>query len=109
MGEMLPFCLDRLDNRYQWEWNFRGQKPPLKLKPSDYIRRNVWITTSGVNYWQPLRYTIDRLGIDRILFAADYPYEDMPRDVQAIERSPLSIADKAKLFDTNASRLFRIA
>jgi hypothetical protein len=33
----------------------------------------------------------------------------MPRDVQAIERSPLSIADKAKLFDTNASRLFRIA
>jgi len=108
MGEMLPFYLDRLDNRYVWEWNFRGKTPPLKMKPSDYIRRNVWITTSGVNYWQPLRYTIERVGIERILFAADYPYEDMVRDVAAIEQSPLSIADKARLFDSNAARLFRI-
>ncbi|WP_293970034.1 amidohydrolase family protein [Sphingomonas sp.] len=109
MGEMLPFYLDRIDNRYLWEWNFRGATPPLKLRPSDYFRRNIWVTTSGVNYWHPLRYTIDRVGIDRVLFAADYPYEDMARDVRAIERTPLSISEKRKLFDINASRLFRIA
>ena len=108
MGEMLPFYLDRLDNRYQWEWKFRGSTPPLKLKPSDYIRRNVWLTTSGVNYWEPLRYTIDRVGIDRVLFAADYPYEDMAHDVASIEHAPLSPVEKRKLFETNATRLFRL-
>jgi len=108
MGEMLPFYFDRLDNRYQWEWRFRGRTPPLKMKPSDYFHRNIWLTTSGVNYPQPLRYTIDRVGLDRVMFAADYPYEDMHRDVQAIEAMRLSLSEKRKLFDTNASSLFRI-
>ena len=53
MGEGLPFFIDRIDNRYFWEHDMAAAPPRLKRKPSDYIRQNIVVTTSGMNYPGP--------------------------------------------------------
>jgi 5-carboxyvanillate decarboxylase len=72
MGEGLPFWMPRIDNRYQAQIGPPGGAE-LELLPSEYLRRNFHVTTSGMNYDEPLRMTLDVLGSQRVLFAADYP------------------------------------
>ena len=57
----LPFCLDRIDNRYLWEHEMAGSSPKLKRRPSDYIRENIIITTSGMNFAPPLQLAVSVL------------------------------------------------
>ena len=55
---------------------------------------------------------IEEIGIDRVLFAADWPFEPSKEAVEGIESAPLSLADKEKVFHTNAaleSRLRHVA
>lgn len=105
MGEGLPFWLDRIDNRFLASG---GRAIGLSLLPSEYIRRNVWITTSGMNYQRPLQLAIDELGGDRILFAADYPFEDQAAAVDGLEQMDISAATKRAIFGGNARSVFRI-
>lgn len=46
------------------------------------------------------------LGIDRVLYAMDYPYQYVPQEVKVYDSLPLSAADKKKLYQTNAERVF---
>lgn len=108
MGEGLPFLLDRIDNRYDWEHAMAGIAPKLKRKPSDYIRDNLVVTTSGMNYAPPLLMTIQMLGIDNVLFAADYPFEKLGDCVKAIDDLALSDRDKEKIYCLNAKRVFAL-
>lgn len=41
---------------------------------ADYFRRNVWITGSGLSSERYLRWAAEVVGIDRTLYATDYPY-----------------------------------
>ena len=43
----------------------------MKRQPSEYIRDNIVVTTSGMNFRLPLMMTIQTLGVDNVLFAAD--------------------------------------
>ena len=88
MGEALPFSIDRLDNRYQWEFNFSGKARPMKRLPSEYLRDHFHITTSGMNYWPQLKMTIDVMGIDKVMFAVDYPQEEHRPAVETIDNAP---------------------
>jgi 2,3-dihydroxybenzoate decarboxylase len=106
MGEGLPFWLPRIDNRYQARLGF--EPSTLKLLPSEYIRRNFHVTTSGMNYYPQLRMTIDVLGMERVLYATDYPFEKQAEAVAAVEAMPLSSQEKAILFETNAERVFKL-
>ncbi len=108
MGEGLPFLLDRIDNRYYWEYEMAGIAPKLKRKPSDYVRDNIVVTTSGMNYAPPLLMTIQMLGIDNVLFAADYPFEKVAECVKAIDDLALSDRDKEKIYSVNAKRVFAL-
>ena len=47
MGEALPFWLPRIDNRYlgMRDSMFAGARPMQRM-PSDYVRENLWVTTS---------------------------------------------------------------
>lgn len=40
----------------------------------DYFRRNVLVTPSGIFSQRYLRWAIEVLGVERILFSVDYPY-----------------------------------
>jgi predicted TIM-barrel fold metal-dependent hydrolase len=51
---------------------------------------------------------LDGGAIDRVLFAADYPYAGMKEAVEDVERTPLSDSDKEKIYHLNAEKLLRL-
>lgn len=101
MGEGLPYTLWRLDSRYK----VTKQPKPLQHLPSEYIARNVAITTSGVASLPPLQCALSAVGADRILFATDYPFEDAAEAVDFMASAPIDETDRAKIFHGNAERL----
>ncbi|MGH8262927.1 MAG: amidohydrolase family protein, partial [Steroidobacteraceae bacterium] len=105
MGEGLPYWFYRMD----WmATHYAMRRPKVQLKPSEYFKRNFAITTSGVNWLPALKFCIEVLGADNILFAVDYPYQETMEAVQWLVDAPLAEADKRKIFHENAERLFRI-
>lgn len=104
MGEGLPFWQWRLDYMYT-----NGSSPRLSLTPGEYMRRNMAITTSGMNWDKALAFCIDAVGIDNIMWAVDYPYQEHPSAVEFMDAVDLPDADKAKLYHGNAERIFGIA
>lgn len=105
MGETLPYQLWRFDSR--WEISNRGERR-LQLKPSDYFKRNVWVTSAGVCSDEPLRCAIDALGADRVLFSVDYPFEKAEEAGRWIEAAPLSDEERRKVCYDNAKALLRL-
>jgi 5-carboxyvanillate decarboxylase len=106
MGEALPFWLWRLDYMAS-----PGSRAALrnKLKPSEYLQRNFAITTSGLDDPLALRYTIDKIGIDHVMWAIDYPYQNTPGSVSFIENARLSDSEREQVAHRNAERIFRIS
>jgi 5-carboxyvanillate decarboxylase len=109
MGEGLPYFLFRLDNVYGF---LRRQHVPgmprLKRNPSDYVRSNIHITTSGMFWDDLLGFGAKTLGAERILFAIDYPFESYRIARDFIANASISSVDRAKIMSQNAERLFNI-
>lgn len=106
MGEALPFWLWRLDFMAS-----PGSRSALRnaLKPSEYVRRQFAITTSGLEDPQVLRLCIEKVGFERVMWAIDYPYQPTAGAVAFLENAPLSDPERAALAHGNAQRVFRIA
>lgn len=107
MGEAVHFWSWRLDYMNKNAQN-RGSAPKLKLKPSEYFKRNFVITTSGVESHLALDYSIKALGVDNILWAIDYPYQPSAPAVAFMDSAPVSDAEREKLYHGNAERIFHI-
>jgi 5-carboxyvanillate decarboxylase len=110
LGEGLPYWLSRIDfmhNRMVAADRYAGV-PKLQRKPSDYIRENIFITTSGMAWEPPILYAQSVLGVDRVLYAMDYPYQFVPEEVAVTDNLPISDADKKKLYQSNAEKVFNI-
>ncbi|MFM8624514.1 MAG: amidohydrolase family protein [Betaproteobacteria bacterium] len=110
MGEALPFWSYRLDYMHQAtvrSKRYESIKPLLK-KPSDYLRENFHITNSGVAWEPAIKFTQSIVGVDRVLYAMDYPYQYAVEEVGLLERMDMSAEDKKKFFQTNAQALFGI-
>lgn len=108
LGEAIPFWLYRVDffhrrfvatRRYA---NFRE----LAMAPSDYMRANVWVTTSGMAWEPAILYARSVLGAERVLYAMDYPYQYEPDEVRATDALPIALEDKQALYQANAERVF---
>jgi uncharacterized protein len=69
-GEVVLFYLDRAD------WLAMQAKLPQSF--SDYVRRNAYITAGGVYSRRYLRWAVEVVGVERIMFATDYPYRPGP-------------------------------
>jgi 2,3-dihydroxybenzoate decarboxylase len=106
MGEGIPFFLDRMDNHSQKGGGVGPKSAKLKRLPSEYFKDHFVITTSGMNWAPALALSLEVLGPDRILFAADYPFEDAPLAVRRIESIGLPQDTLIKLFSRNAERVF---
>lgn len=106
MGEGLPYVLWRLDSR----WGFHNHQGIELTRgvPSDYLRHNLYITTSGVCSAAPLLCALLALGPEHILFGTDYPFEDMSTATQFLRTAPVSEADRVKISHGNAERLLRL-
>ena len=106
MGEALPFWLWRLD--YMASPASRAALRN-KLKPSEYLQRNFAITTSGLDDPLALRFAIEKIGIDRVMWAIDYPFQNTPGSVAFIESATLSDSEREQVAYSNAERIFRIS
>ena len=56
----------------------------------DYIKQNIMVTTSGMCSAEPLNCTIAALGPDRVMFAADYPFELAQEAGEFLDHVPLA-------------------
>ncbi|HKV05573.1 MAG TPA: amidohydrolase family protein [Candidatus Acidoferrales bacterium] len=107
MGEAVHFWFWRLDYMNKNAQN-RGAAPKIKLKPSQYFKRNFVITTSGAESHLALDYSIKALGINNVLWAIDYPYQPSAPAVAFMDSAPVSAAEREKLYHGNAERVFHI-
>ena len=107
MGEGIPFWLQRIDNRYLLQVKI-GAVQKLPRLPSEYFLENFVITTAGVTSMPALRLCLDVLGAERILFAADYPYEDDVEAVQFLRDATVDHQQRKLISHANAERLLRL-
>src|ERR1051325_8673734 len=101
LGEGLPFLLWRIINGLARP----GQKP---VAFRDVFSAHFSITTSGFFSDPALLLCMQEMGIDRILFAVDYPFEANAPGPAWLGRVPLCDEDKAKIASGNARRLLRM-
>ncbi len=106
LGEGLPYWLPRLDYAYLKAWV--REKPRIERKPSEYLCDNVYLTTSGIFFQPALICAALAMGVDRIMFAIDYPYEPDDVALHFINEAPFTAADKEKMLHGNAEKLFKI-
>ncbi len=108
LGEGLPYWFFRIDFMHQRmvAANRYAAVQKLQRKPSDYLRDNFWVTTSGMAWEPPILYAQSVLGMDRVLYAMDYPYQFVPEEVRVTDHLPISDGDKRKLYQENAERVF---
>jgi predicted TIM-barrel fold metal-dependent hydrolase len=102
LGETLPFLVWRVDQALARP----GAAKPMSFR--DLFCGHFYITTSG-NFSNPaLLCCVMEMGIDRILFAVDWPFVANKPAVEWIDTIPLCDEDKIKLLSGNAQKLFRL-
>ena len=101
MGETLPFMLQRVDV-------MAPSMTRLKKPVSAYLRENVHYTFSGFNFLPTFLELLLQVGVDRIMFSTDHPYQSMAEGRAFLDRLPVSEADREKIAHGNAERLFRV-
>jgi 2,3-dihydroxybenzoate decarboxylase len=104
LGETLPYFAWRIQHCF--EYNPSDKRVQRRLQ--DYLADNFYVSTSGHFSDQALISSILTIGADRILFAADYPYEMSEQAARWIERAPISQHDRRKIAAGNARGLFRL-
>lgn len=112
MGECMPLQLYRFDwmqGNADGRSHLRGGKQVKLQHPvSHYFRNNIWITTSGVAWEPAIRFCMDVLGPERVLYAMDYPYQQSSDEVAAYDRMALTAEHKKMLMEDNARRVFNL-
>jgi predicted TIM-barrel fold metal-dependent hydrolase len=114
MGECMPLHLYRFD----WMQGNADGRPraalgtdetvKLKHPVSHYFRNNIWITTSGVAWEPAIKFCMEVLGPERVLYAMDYPYQQSSDEVAAYDRMDLPPEHKRMLMQGNAEHVFRL-
>ena len=110
LGEALPFWLFRLDFMHRAgvaAKRYESMKP-LKRKISDYMRENIYVTTSGMASEPSIKLCQEVLGMDHVLYAMDYPYEFVADEVTVQDNMAIGAAEKKMFFQSNAERLFKL-
>lgn len=100
-GETLPFLLWRIDAALKRP----GQKA---MSFRDIFTHNFYVTTSGFFSNPALLCCVMEMGVDRILFAVDWPFVMNGPAVDWMKDVPLSDADKVKILSGNARQLLRM-
>ena len=104
MGEGIPAMLYRIDHRNAWVT--APHTYPAKRKFVDYFTENFFITTSGNFRTQTLIDAILEVGSERILFATDWPFENIDHATDWFDSASVAQADRLKIGRTNSMKLF---
>ena len=103
----IPHYMYRLDHAFE-KFGVMMEEP-LDMRPSEYVRRNVWATFQD----DPIGPMLFRFfGEDNFMWASDFPHTDStwPHSLKVIERDfeqvPAEV--KQKIIRDNAAKLYRI-
>jgi 2,3-dihydroxybenzoate decarboxylase len=104
LGEGLPYSVWRIDHRLSK--SPRGI--PARLTMAEYLRSNIYLTTSG-NFRTPtLVDAIAEVGADRIMFSVDYPFEDTVDAVKWFDNAEISEDQRRMIGRDNAATVFKL-
>jgi predicted TIM-barrel fold metal-dependent hydrolase len=111
LGEAIPFLIpDRID----WAYTnpnisiipgFIKQRPKINKTPSEIIKDNVYVTTSGRFSAITLDFVIKIMGEDKVMLATDYPYENLDQSMNFIRTCNFSKSLMEKICFFNAKNL----
>lgn len=104
----VPSWLHRADDHYKRSSQM-GSPNRLELLPSEFFKRQCYISTDPGD--ELVNHVIDWLGVDRVVFATDYPHPDgsFPHAVDGFLSIPgLSGESKRKILWDNAVRLYHL-
>jgi len=102
LGETLPFLVWRIDQSLSRP----GGSKLLAFR--DVFCSHFYLTTSG-NFSNPaLLCCVQEMGIDRIMFAVDWPFVQNSLGTKWVDTISLCEEDKVKLLSGNAKRLLRM-
>jgi predicted TIM-barrel fold metal-dependent hydrolase len=104
LGEGIPFGIWRVDHRIAKAALVTKAKLPM----SQYLRENFYITTSGNFHTSALNEVLLEVGVDRVLYSVDYPFEDMSEAANWFDQAAISEPDRVKIARSNAKKLFRL-
>lgn len=102
MGEGLPAMLARCEHQFSTDLSY------LPRSLSKTITDQVYITSAGFFTNPPFMAALETFGIDRLMFAVDYPYASNDEGVAFLNNVPLSPGDLAKFAHGNADRLLNL-
>lgn len=100
LGETIPYQLSRIDESL-------ARDTPMKEFRAVFTR-HFHITTSGFFSDPALACAIAEMGVDRVLFAVDWPYAGNATGADWLRAAPLSDMDRQRIASENARRLLRI-
>ena len=80
----------------------------LQKPITSYLRENVHYTFSGFNFPATFLDLLLEVGVGRIMFSADHPYQSMAAAKAFLEQIPVSAADRERIAHGNAEKLFRL-
>ena len=101
LGETLPFLMWRIDMALNRPGN-------ASVAFRDIFTSHFYITTSGFFSDPALLCCIQEMGVDRILFAIDYPFVPNEPGPKWMENLMLNTEDKAKILHGNAERILNL-
>jgi uncharacterized protein len=103
LGEALPFMIQRFEERLS------PALTKLQRPVGAYLRENVHYTIAGFNFPAAFLDLLLEVGVDRIMFSADYPYNGMDEARAFLDQIPVSAADRERIAHGNAEKLFKLA
>ncbi|MDB6157950.1 MAG: amidohydrolase [Gammaproteobacteria bacterium] len=109
LGEALPFWLFRLDYMHRATVNSKRYAvlKPLQRKISDYMRENVYVTSSGMAWAPAIQFCQQVLGAERVMYAMDYPYQFEASEVTEMDAVGTDL-DRRKFYEVNARAVFKL-
>ena len=103
----LPFLMWRLDEH--WEWRGDVHAPELKMAPSGYFQRQCFASVEADE--EPVKYAIDYMGNERLVFSTDFPHGDskFPASVERFLKLPITGDDKRRILWDNCAQYYGIS
>jgi len=106
-AEWVLYWMHRMDDDYR---NMQhGFAPHITRTPSDYVKRNCWVTCEADE--RMLALALQEFNEDRVLMASDYPHFDseFPGTVRELrERTDITARQKEKILTANPMALLRL-
>jgi predicted TIM-barrel fold metal-dependent hydrolase len=105
-GGWIAHFLERLDAKHK----LLGWKTDMKHKPSEYFRRQCWISFDPDETTIPAM--VERCGPDRFIWASDFPHFDAsPEPVQETKHAiaSLSVSTQQKILGDNAAEAYQLS